>query len=80
MKLDSDIWVINLEFEGNQEQDLENEERYGDYEDQSCTPEMADESILDGEVGKRINQMMPIRVSFFYKCFCLVVIMSSKNL
>ncbi|KAI3793462.1 hypothetical protein L1987_36081 [Smallanthus sonchifolius] len=49
------------ELESSREQDFENEERYGDYEDQSCTPEMADESILDGEVGKRINQMMPIR-------------------
>ncbi|KAK1409616.1 hypothetical protein QVD17_36143 [Tagetes erecta] len=49
------------ELESNQEQDFVNEERYDDYEDQSCTPEMADESILDGEVGKRINQMMPIR-------------------
>ncbi|XP_076957367.1 OVARIAN TUMOR DOMAIN-containing deubiquitinating enzyme 12-like [Bidens hawaiensis] len=43
------------EFESNQEQDS------GDDEDQPCTPEMADESVLDGEVGKRINQMVPIR-------------------
>ncbi|KAK9061272.1 hypothetical protein SSX86_018452 [Deinandra increscens subsp. villosa] len=51
----------NYKPEGNEEQDLEQEERSGDDEDQLCTPEMADESILDGEVGKRINQMMPIR-------------------
>ncbi|XP_024980707.1 OTU domain-containing protein DDB_G0284757 isoform X2 [Cynara cardunculus var. scolymus] len=54
------------------EQDLENvnrtcnlslniEERSGDDDNQSCSPEMADESTLDGEVGKRINQMVPIR-------------------
>ncbi|KAL8193170.1 hypothetical protein R6Q57_027074 [Mikania cordata] len=50
------------ELESSQEQELENGERSGDDdESQSCTPEMADESILDGEVGKRINQMVPIR-------------------
>lgn len=54
------------------EQDMENEnitcnlslgieERSGDDDNQSCSPEMADESTLDGEVGKRINQMVPIR-------------------
>ncbi|XP_076895780.1 OVARIAN TUMOR DOMAIN-containing deubiquitinating enzyme 9-like [Bidens hawaiensis] len=43
------------EFESNQVQDS------GDDEEQSCTPEMADESVLDDEVGKRINQMVPIR-------------------
>ncbi|XP_052185462.1 OVARIAN TUMOR DOMAIN-containing deubiquitinating enzyme 9-like isoform X3 [Diospyros lotus] len=27
---------------------------------QDCSPEMADESTLDGEVGKRLNQMIPV--------------------
>ncbi|KAJ0704934.1 putative ubiquitinyl hydrolase 1 [Helianthus annuus] len=49
------------EFESSQEQDLETGDRSGDDEDESCTPEMADESVLDGEVGKRINKMVPIR-------------------
>ncbi|XP_071707067.1 OVARIAN TUMOR DOMAIN-containing deubiquitinating enzyme 12-like [Rutidosis leptorrhynchoides] len=49
------------ELENNQEQELVNEERLYYDEDQSCSPEMADESILDGEVGKRINKMFPIR-------------------
>lgn len=67
----------NFNTDGNQEQDWRNEmgtcnslfateEKSGDDdEDQSCSssssPEMADESTLDGEVGKRINQMVPIR-------------------
>ncbi|KAA8534407.1 hypothetical protein F0562_031924 [Nyssa sinensis] len=29
-------------------------------EDQSCSPEIADESTLDGEVGKRLNQIVPV--------------------
>ncbi|GFZ14731.1 cysteine proteinases superfamily protein [Actinidia rufa] len=29
-------------------------------EDKSYLPEIADESVLDGEVGKRLNQMVPI--------------------
>ncbi|CAH1438401.1 unnamed protein product [Lactuca virosa] len=62
----------NFTTESSQDQDYANEmgtsnslfsteERSGDDEDQSCSPEMADESTLDGEVGKRINQMVPIR-------------------
>nr|GEU82377.1 OTU domain-containing protein isoform X1 [Tanacetum cinerariifolium] len=41
------------------EQDSSDDDEGDD--DQSCCPEMADESSLDGEVGKRINQMVPIR-------------------
>lgn len=71
----------NFTTESRQDQDYANEmgtsnslfsteERSGDDEDQSCSPEMADESTLDGEVGKRINQMVPIRVSLLlgHKC------------
>lgn len=29
----------------------------------SCTPEIADEFILDGELGKRLNRMIPVPVS-----------------
>lgn len=59
-----DLYVIELE--GNQEPDWFNERSDDDDdEDQSRSPEMADESILDGEVGKRINQMVPIRVSLY---------------
>ncbi|THG06810.1 hypothetical protein TEA_001959 [Camellia sinensis var. sinensis] len=36
------------------------EEKSLGLEDQSCSPEIADESTLDGEVGKRLNQMVPI--------------------
>jgi len=30
---------------------------------EDCSPEMAGESTLDGEVGKRLNQMIPVPVS-----------------
>ncbi|PWA66572.1 cysteine proteinases superfamily protein [Artemisia annua] len=46
------------ERESDQGQDSSDEE---EEDDRSCSPEMADESSLDGEVGKRINQMVPIR-------------------
>nr|XP_043631933.1 OVARIAN TUMOR DOMAIN-containing deubiquitinating enzyme 9 isoform X2 [Erigeron canadensis] len=49
------------EVENNQEENWVNGERSGEDDDRSCSPEMADESALDGEVGKRINQMVPIR-------------------
>ncbi|GKC20220.1 hypothetical protein Tco_1022370, partial [Tanacetum coccineum] len=45
--------------ESESEQDSSDDDEGDD--DQSCCPEMADESSLDGEVGKRINQMVPIR-------------------
>lgn len=32
-------------------------------------PEIEDESILDGEVGKRLNQMIPVAVSLSV-CLC----------
>lgn len=35
-------------------------------EDFSYSLEMTDESVLDGEVGKRLNQMVPVPVSSFY--------------
>ena len=35
-------------------------------EDLSYALELTDESILDGEVGKRLNQMVPVPVSRFF--------------
>lgn len=35
-------------------------------EDFSNTLDITDESALDGEVGKRLNQMVPVPVSFFF--------------
>ena len=32
--------------------------------------DIADESSLDGEVGKRLNQMIPIPVSIVFQLFC----------
>lgn len=34
-------------------------------EDQDVLPEIEDESSLDGELGKRLNQMVPIPVSAY---------------
>jgi hypothetical protein len=35
-------------------------------EDFTNTLEITDESALDGEVGKRLNQMIPVPVSYFF--------------
>jgi hypothetical protein len=35
-------------------------------EDFSNALDITDESALDGEVGKRLNQMIPVPVSYFF--------------
>lgn len=36
--------------------------------DQELLPEIEHESVLDGELGKRLNQMVPVPVSLHFFC------------
>ncbi|XP_011084314.1 OTU domain-containing protein DDB_G0284757 isoform X1 [Sesamum indicum] len=58
---------LNSEYQSNQEEEgnndavlVEPEESSMENEDQNVLPEIEDESVLDDELGKRLNQMVPV--------------------